>query len=175
MKGNQTIREARPGDIETIRSLADRIWRACYPGIISEAQIDFMLGWMYSAGKIREEMEGSSIRYLIASEPDSDKAQGFAAFGPGEESHEVFLHKLYVLPECQRRGIGSALMADVERRSRSSSARTISLRVNRENGNAICAYEKAGFRKTQELCSDIGGGFVMDDFLMTKRLEPPDS
>lgn len=175
MESNLAIREARQDDIATIRDLADRIWRACYPGIISEEQIAYMLKWMYTAEKIREEMTNESIRYLIASEQDSGIACGFAAFGPGEESHEVFLHKLYVLPECQRQGIGTAMMAEIEILSQPMNARAISLRVNRGNTNAIGAYEKFGFIKTRELCSDIGGGFVMDDFLMTKSLTPQDS
>ena len=165
-----SIHLASPDEIETIRQLADRTWRACYPGIIGEEQIDYMLGWMYSPDRIRSEMESGSIRYLLAEIPGGNPV-GFAAFGP-EESHpeEAFLHKLYVLPECQRLGCGSRLLDEVMRRSRVDGCRTLSLRVNRANHNAIRAYEKNGFRKTGEVCSEIGGGFVMDDYLMTRPL-----
>ena len=35
-----------------LRDLAGQIWRTAYPGMISASQIEYMLGWMYSAGKI---------------------------------------------------------------------------------------------------------------------------
>lgn len=162
------VRDARIGDIETIRRLADRTWRACYPGIISRAQIDHMLGWMYAAEKIRTEMTAESVRYLIA-EADGLPV-GFAAHGPGDAAGERFLHKLYVLPDLQRRGIGSALLVEVGRQARSVGAKVISLRVNRANLGAIAAYEVHGFRIARQDCADIGGGFVMDDHVMTKEL-----
>ncbi len=162
------IREARVADIETLRQIADRTWRACYPGIISIAQIDHMLGWMYAAEKIRTEMTAESIRYLIA-EADG-VAAGFAAHGPGAGGDERVLHKLYVLPEQQRRGIGSALLDETERQARAAGAGRLCLRVNRANHGAITAYQRHGFTITRQDLADIGGGFVMDDHIMTKIL-----
>lgn len=167
------LRVATADDIETIRDLADRTWRACYPGIISEAQIDYMLGWMYSPEQIRSEIESGEIRYLLAEMADAEPAEpaGFAAFGPDpEDAAGAFLHKLYVLPERQRLGLGSALLAEVERLARTHGSSRLSLRVNRGNEPAIRAYEKNGFRLSHEVCSDIGGGFVMDDFVMVLDL-----
>jgi RimJ/RimL family protein N-acetyltransferase len=40
--------------------------------------------------------------------------------------------------------------------------------VNKRNEPAIAAYLKAGFRIEKEAVFDIGGGFVMDDFLMVR-------
>jgi diamine N-acetyltransferase len=44
------------------------------------------------------------------------------------------------------------------------------LQVNKKNRQAIAAYEKAGFRIAEEAVFDIGKGFVMDDFLMSKAV-----
>lgn len=162
------IRTALPADIEVIRALADRTWRQCYPGIISIEQIDYMLDWMYSEEKIRSEMVSESIDYLLA---ELAEPAGFAAFGPEEEDGEIFLHKLYIDPARQRLGIGSALLREAITRSAATGATSLSLRVNRANAPAIRAYEKHGFVTVRELCSDIGGGFVMDDFVMTRELE----
>jgi ribosomal protein S18 acetylase RimI-like enzyme len=40
--------------------------------------------------------------------------------------------------------------------------------VNKRNRNAIAAYEKYGFRIVDSVVKDIGGGFVMDDYIMSK-------
>jgi len=45
------------------------------------------------------------------------------------------------------------------------------LGVKRFNEKAIRAYRRNGFAIREELKTDIGGGFVMDDFIMEKRLE----
>jgi ribosomal protein S18 acetylase RimI-like enzyme len=163
-----TIRDATPWDIETIRSLADRIWRACYPGIISLEQIDYMLGKMYAPEAICADMGERQIRYLLIG-PDAGTPAGFAAYGPGGMEGEMFLHRLYIDPERQRCGLGSALIGEIARRGRSAGMRAIVLRVNRGNRGAIEAYVKNGFAIVAEVCDDIGGGFVMDDYLM--RLE----
>jgi diamine N-acetyltransferase len=44
------------------------------------------------------------------------------------------------------------------------------LRVNRQNQQAIDAYLKHGFTVATLIVEDIGGGFVMDDYVMVKAL-----
>ena len=50
------IRTATIADIPLLRSLAHEIWHAHYPGIIPVEQIEFMLGWMYSAEEIERQL-----------------------------------------------------------------------------------------------------------------------
>jgi ribosomal protein S18 acetylase RimI-like enzyme len=44
------------------------------------------------------------------------------------------------------------------------------LTVNKRNTRAIAAYRRNGFTVLEAVVADIGGGFVMDDFLMSKHL-----
>jgi ribosomal protein S18 acetylase RimI-like enzyme len=44
------------------------------------------------------------------------------------------------------------------------------LAVNKSNRSAISAYLKHGFRVGDAVVKDIGGGFVMDDYIMVKPL-----
>lgn len=162
------ISKALPEDAEAIRDLAVGIWNACYPEIISREQIDYMLDWMYAPKQIRTEMREEGIVYLRIDDPSG--LRGFAAFGPGENAAEIFIHKLYVDPEVQGRGLGSAAIQKIEALSRRRGGRRISLRVNRKNLQAIRVYEKNGFHRDGQIRSDIGGGFVMDDFLLAKDL-----
>jgi ribosomal protein S18 acetylase RimI-like enzyme len=44
------------------------------------------------------------------------------------------------------------------------------LAVNKNNRNAIAAYRKHGFHIDSSVVKDIGGGFVMDDYLMVRKV-----
>lgn len=44
------------------------------------------------------------------------------------------------------------------------------LNVNKHNAVAIAAYERCGFRIASGVEIDIGGGFVMDDWVMERAL-----
>lgn len=174
MEGPPEIREAHPGDIGAIRALADRTWRTCYPGILSPEQIDYMLRWMYAPETLRAEIGSQQIGYLIAFPPAGGAPGAFAAHGPGEGPGEWFLHKLYVDPLRQRGGLGSALIGEVLRRAAAAGAGTLSLRVNRGNAGAIAVYRRRGFAIVGEVCADIGGGFVMDDYVMSRPTACPE-
>ena len=160
------IRPATEADIPVLRDLAQRIWRACYPGIITAEQIEFMLGWMYSAEKIREEMRAGFTWEIV--EEDGAVA-GFLSFSR-EDDGRVKLQKMYVLPERQRCGIGRQLLAHVCECARTLGARDVWMQVNKQNERAIGAYLKAGFHIEREAVFDIGGGFVMDDYLMARSV-----
>jgi ribosomal protein S18 acetylase RimI-like enzyme len=55
-------------------------------------------------------------------------------------------------------------------RARELGAHAVWLQVNKRNEPAIAAYLKAGFHIEKEAVFDIGGGFVMDDYLMARTL-----
>jgi len=158
------IRPATAADIPLLRELAQRIWRECYPGIITAEQIEFMLGWMYAAEKIAEELRDGIAWEIVE---DTGAAIGFLSFSR-EDDGRVKLHKMYVLPERQRRGTGQRLLAHVCETARTLGAREVWMQVNKRNTRAIAAYLKAGFRIQSEAVFEIGGGFVMDDYLMAR-------
>jgi diamine N-acetyltransferase len=71
---------ATEADLPAIAELAGVSWRACYPGIISHAQIDYMLARMYALDVLRDEICSQGICYdrLLV----DGKLAGFAAYGP---------------------------------------------------------------------------------------------
>ena len=42
------------------------------------------------------------------------------------------------------------------------------MEVNRENVRAQRAYERYGFGRVEEAVFDIGGGYVMNDYIMAR-------
>ena len=157
---------ASADDLPAIAALAEVVWRAHYPGIISDAQIDYMLERMYGLDTLRHEL-ALHVRYDRAFVGNEFVA--FAAHGPAAND-ELKLHKLYVHPAWQRHGIGSFLLRHVENVARNLGCHAVFLAVNKRNERAIAAYVKNGFVTRESIVDDIGGGFVMDDYVMAKAL-----
>jgi ribosomal protein S18 acetylase RimI-like enzyme len=160
------LRPATAADIPLIRTLAHRIWRESYLGIISGEQIEFMLGWMYSAEQLASEFAACVPWELVE---ENGEPIGFLSYKLEDDSR-VKLNKLYLLPEHQHRGHSRTLLAHVCERARALGAREVRLQVNKRNARAIAAYVKAGFQIASEAVADIGHGFVMDDFFMAKAV-----
>ena len=166
-KGPVMIRVAGTSDIPKLRELAQTIWRACYPRIISAEQIEFMLGWMYCEEEIRRQIENGVTWELI--ETKEGGPVGFLSYH-SEPDGRVKLEKLYVLPTMQGMGIGSCALAHVLEQAKRMGATAVWMQVNKKNQQAVAAYRKAGFRVAQEAVFEIGGGFVMDDYLMERAV-----
>ena len=162
------IVRAQEEHLPAISGLAGVIWRACYPGIITTEQIDYMLARMYALDLLRDEIRSQGIRYdqLLV----NGKPAGFASYGPTSEPGVIKLHKLYLLPEMHGCGLGSRLLQHVEREVRVGAGCRLILSVNKRNTKAIAAYRRNGFVIAESVVTDIGGGFVMDDYVMTKEL-----
>lgn len=160
------FRPATISDVETIRALADRIWHACYPGIIPVEQIRYMLGWMYSPHKLTEQIRHGMCYELALLE---GAAVGYLAYERRADGTVLYLNKLYLVPEHHGRGLGQAALEHVFATARAAGAATVELRVNKANVRALRAYERAGFMIADSLRQDIGGGYVMDDFVMRRQ------
>jgi ribosomal protein S18 acetylase RimI-like enzyme len=152
------------GEIPVLRQLAHLIWHAHYPAIISPAQIDYMLERMFAEDVIRRDLvEG--VRWEFAWH--EQQRVGFLSCVPELELHRIKLSKLYLLPEYHGRGLGQEMLGRVKAYATTLDARQIHLTVNKRNQQAIRAYRNAGFEIIGETVADIGGGYVMDDFLMS--------
>ena len=45
--------------------------------------------------------------------------------------------------------------------------KSVYLTVNKHNDRAVAVYKKIGFELTDSVVTDIGSGFVMDDYIFT--------
>ena len=157
------------GDIEALIELAGIIWRHHYPGMVSMAQIEYMLAERYTPGNIRAQMQRDGAWW--------DKALagrrmiGFVQYALAEQDTGVMkLNQIYVHQDCQRQGHGGRMLAHVEEQARQRGCGAVRLNVNRHNVKSIAAYRKNGYETIETAVVDIGGGFVMDDFVMEKTL-----
>lgn len=166
--GDITFRPATGEDIPLIQALSARIWREHYPGIITHGQIDYMLGTMYATEVMRSEIGSKGYQYVIVEE--GTVPIGYIGYRYEEGTRTVKISKLYLLPSHHGKGIGRKMLDLVKDDALKAGARSLSLFVNKNNVKAIAAYERFGFEKAEAVVSDIGSGFVMDDFRMEYRL-----
>lgn len=160
------ISPLRLDEVDDLVELAGSIWRAHYPGIISLEQIDHMLEQRYRPALVRQYMARGDL--WLAARADGELV-GFAHGHPLADG-DYKLDKLYVDLDWQRQGIGGALINAVAARAGRRGFTRLVLRVNRNNQQAINAYLKQGFTVATIHLEEIGGGFVMDDYVMTKEL-----
>ena len=156
------------GELGAVAEMAAGIWRECYPGMISMAQIEYMLARMYAPGVLQGELtRGVTWEWLVL----EDRPAGFVSWEPTGGGRGVHLNKLYLQRRWQGRGWGQAMLERVRSAAEAEGAGWIELRVNRANQPALKAYRRAGYQRVGSLVEDIGGGFVMDDHRLRLDLE----
>jgi diamine N-acetyltransferase len=161
------FRIAKSADTLLLQQLAHTIWHSHYPGIISVDQIEYMLDLMYSANCINNEIiEGHKWVLMFL----RDMPIGFLSYYFELKEKKVKLSKLYVLQSFHGKGYGQQALNYVKIAAKKLQAKVLYLTVNKLNKKAIEAYLKAGFQIVKEIKTDIGKGYVMDDYIMAYKL-----
>jgi len=154
--------------VDLIASLAKTIWPDHYSPIIGKEQVDYMLGKYQTPKSILAQMDQEGNYYFLI----YYDFVPVGYIGIVEKHNELFLSKLYILSSERGKGIGHAAIDFLKARCRKIGAPYITLTVNKQNINSISAYEKLGFENYGEVVTDIGKGYVMDDYLMRLRISP---
>jgi ribosomal protein S18 acetylase RimI-like enzyme len=105
-------------------------------------------------------------RFYIAE--TGEQILGFASVSD-EGEHTFKLNKLYILPNIQRSGAGSALLDTCISFAKENRGQRLILQVNRQNP-ARHFYEKHGFSIREEIDLHVGEGFYMNDYVMEKDI-----
>jgi GNAT superfamily N-acetyltransferase len=156
-----------PGDFETIAALGERIWHQHYASIVSRAQIDYMLAGRYTPERLRAYV-GAPDRWMLVVRDDREPI-GYLSYALSDRD-AVKLEQLYLLAERRGGGLGGKMIAHVEAHARALGRARLVLTVNKRNESAIAVYQRRGFVVREAAQFDIGGGFVMDDYVMEKAL-----
>jgi GNAT superfamily N-acetyltransferase len=177
MDNELVVRFADVDDINTIGFLAQQIWPSAYGSILKQEQISYMLNLFYSPDALMDQMKKQKHSFVLAEL--EEEPVGFASYGALDKNGLYKLHKLYILPGNQGKGLGKALLDFIIEEIKMGhsdsgnpqSDKSISLRlgVNRFNP-ALNFYERLGFAKIKEEKTDIGNGFVMDDYIMELKI-----
>ncbi|HUO78201.1 MAG TPA: GNAT family N-acetyltransferase [Thermodesulfovibrionales bacterium] len=151
--------------IEIVESLAEEIWTEHYVPIIGKAQVDYMLDRFQSKKSISDQIMSGFLYFLI-----KEDNQFIGYIGVQPKGDELFLSKIYIKSSERGKGLGGKAIQFIERLAKEKGLGKIVLTVNKNNRDAIKAYEKLGFKNLGSLIQEIGGGFIMDDYKMEKTL-----
>ena len=157
------FRRAKEEDLSIISDLAEQIWPIAYGEMIDQEQIRYMLDLMYNKGELLAQLQ-QGYAFLIAE--DGSKDVGFASSSLIDSETQTYkLHKLYVLPEMQGKGIGKILINEIRNLAEREGGKFLQLNVNRNN-KAKDFYLKGGFKIKETVDVNIGNGFFMNDYVM---------
>jgi 8-oxo-dGTP pyrophosphatase MutT (NUDIX family)/ribosomal protein S18 acetylase RimI-like enzyme len=149
-------------DAETLSILAQEIWEEHYTPIIGAAQVAYMLQNFQSRDKIYEDMTQNHYHYYIAW--DGEIPVGYLGIQP--QDGELYFSKLYVKKDHRGQGLSRRFLKIAVGFAQSQRLPSIYLTVNKHNEDSIAVYRRLGFATEQAVVSDIGAGYVMDDYIM---------
>ncbi len=173
-----SIKKATQHDAALISSLAKEIWSQHYLSIISQQQIGYMLDKYQSEDAVRHDilhgymyniayLDGAPCGYSAIIAPQSRCVSVGTAVAP---TNDVFLSKFYVRQTARGCGVGRAMLNEIQTFAKDCGAGRIWLSCNKHNVISLAAYQKLGFNVIGDVVTDIGDGFVMDDFVLEKKL-----
>ena len=161
------IRKASPGQAPELAALARVVWREHFTPIIGAGQVEYMLRRFQSEEAVRGQMEREGYVYYFFLW-DGEKA-GY--MGVRAEGDALFLSKLYLKKEFRGRKISRAATDFLLGVCRERGLPKVRLTCNKYNAAALAAYRALGFRNVRPQVTDIGNGYVMDDYVLERAAE----
>ena len=152
-------------DIPLIQNLARRSWENAYAKILSIEQMEYMLSEMYSEKEIMNHFQNPDYHYYLIQDENNNSYEGFMGFQLNYQEKTTKLHRIYLVPESKGKGFGKSALQFLNTIVSENGNNRIILNVNKYNA-ARNFYESQGYKVYDEGVFDIGGGFVMDDYLM---------
>ena len=149
-------------NLKELAKLASLIWHEYWTEILSPEQIDYMINKFQSENAINEQIKNEKYEYFYILS-DNQKA-GY--IGLSQKDNYLFLSKMYIMSNFRHKGIGTKAFDLIKSYTNDKNYNKIILTVNKYNANTISAYTKWGFKITDAVVTDIGQGFVMDDYIM---------
>ncbi|MBD5159938.1 MAG: GNAT family N-acetyltransferase [Ruminococcus sp.] len=154
-------------ELREIAVLAEKIWHECFVGIISAGQIDYMVEKFQSFGAMKNQTETQDYYYMAVR--NNGSLCGYIGVKP-ENDDRFFLSKLYLHESARGMGTASLMLAKVFEEARNAGKKSVYLTVNKYNSHAVKVYKKTGFVIIDSVVTDIGNGYVMDDYIMEYKL-----
>ncbi len=155
------IEQISDSEVDTVAALATEIWHEFFPKILTAGQIDYMVEKFQSAPAMREQLRGGYRYYAVRR---GGELIGYIGVQPQEE--RLFLSKIYLRKDCRGHGYGRQMLDFVVALARELGETAVYLTVNRFNDSSIAVYLRTGFTVIDQTVTDIGHGYVMDDFIM---------
>ena len=149
-------------DLIVLEEMAKNIWRECYTTLLGVEQVEYMIDNFQTKEAFVNQINDGYEYYFVEQE-----GVRLGYVGIKEETGQLFLSKLYLKAQYHGRGLAQDILKYLKAVAKERNLECLYLTVNKGNVKAIKAYERFGFIKTDDIVTDIGNGFVMDDYVYT--------
>ena len=99
----------------------------------------------WSKKMLAEELDNQCAAFLVAVEPETEKAVGYA--GLLVVADEGYITNVAVDPSCRRQGVAAQLLQVFDNFAKGNHLAFLTLEVRPSNAAAIALYEDFGFRE----------------------------
>lgn len=164
-----TLLKATKADLPTIHDMAQVTFRHTYREMLSPDQIDYMMEWMYALPSLEKQLSDGHVYYIamLGDEPCGYVSVQYEGDTP-ECKAQFHLHKIYIMPAHQGKGLGRILfnqVLDFARKAASGKPIAIELNMNRDNP-ALHFYQHMGLKILRSGDFHIGNGYYMNDYIL---------
>ncbi|PAV29675.1 GNAT family N-acetyltransferase [Virgibacillus profundi] len=146
-----TIRKMKRSDIAQVQHVAKSSWHATYEGIIPRNIQNNFLDAAYSDEAMKQRLEGSHI-FVVESD---GTVFGFANYSPVTKDGKSELGAIYLLPDYQGSGAGTALLR--EGINELEGIKEIYINVEKDNEIGKNFYQAKGFEVVSEFDDNFDG------------------
>ncbi len=146
-------------------NIAKPIWHQHYDPIIGVQQVNYMLDKFQSEHAIKSQLAEGYLYFQVS---DLDEVIGYFSIQARDKT-DLFISKFYLLEKTRGKGFGKTMLLFIDDFGKENGCKQIKLTVNKHNP-AYQFYLKLGFVQYNSAQFDIGGGYIMDDYLMSKTI-----
>lgn len=138
-------------DIKQVQDVAKKSWNATYDGIIPHSVQEKFLNAAYSNEMMKKRLIGS---FIFVAEMEN-RIVGFASFTPVNDERQSELSAIYLYPNSQGKGVGTALLQKGIKEL--ENIKEIHIDVEKENIIGKTFYEAKGFKTIKEYDDNFDG------------------
>jgi Acetyltransferase (GNAT) family. len=147
--------------IQEVATLAFTIWNEHFVPIIGQQQVDYMVAKFQSYPTLKEQIANGYEYFLLKT---NDIFVGYV--GIHIEGDALFLSKLYLLNTVRHKGISRQAFHFLTELSKMRDLKRIWLTCNKYNEDTLAVYKHFGFQVIDSCETDIGEGYIMDDYIL---------
>ena len=157
-------------ELEELAALAKEIWFEYWPALIGLEQTRYMVERFQSPEAIARDRAEHAYEYWFVCDAQDGHVVGYTGGHEEPETNRFFISKIYLKAPERGRHFASRIIEFYEELCRARGLDAMYLTVNKHNELGCRAYTAKGFQVIDAVETDIGEGFIMDDYIMEKRV-----
>ena len=155
-------------DIIECARLAAEIWNQHFISILSQEQRDYMVSEFQSEKALHDQIDKEGYSYYFCAA--DGKRIGYFGICP-KDDNTMFLSKIYMKKSYRGNGYASKGFEFIKEQAKAHGCSKVWLTVNRHNEDSIAVYEHWGMKCDGVKTTEIGKGFIMDDYVYSYSVE----